>query len=110
MQKQNAGSQADVQDKETLLLKSQTNLQEIQKRLAAAEQSASQALHAAEQRHVAVEERARLSEQVRSAIPSLTSGPGHMPALHICWPCWLATGVTQPPPLPPLFLAPFSTG
>jgi len=55
---------ASLQDKEALLHETQSKLQKSEAKLFAAEKSALEALHAAGQRHIAVEERARLSEQV----------------------------------------------
>lgn len=56
--------QAALQDKEGSMQALQTRLRESQSKLEALEQSANAAMMAAEQRHAAVEERARLSEQV----------------------------------------------
>lgn len=64
LQNQQVELLASLRDKDALLHDSQTKLQESEAKLSAAEKSALEALHAAEQRHIAVEERARLSEQV----------------------------------------------
>jgi hypothetical protein len=64
LQNQQVELLASLQDKETLLHDLQTKLQESEAKLLAAEKSAFEALHAAEQRYIAIEERTRLSEQV----------------------------------------------
>lgn len=64
LQAQHASLQAALQDKEGSLQALQTRLQEAESKLEALKQSATKAMQAAEQRHAAVEERARLSEQV----------------------------------------------
>ena len=64
LQDKHRGLQAELQSKEGLLGELQSQLQQVQGKLAASEQAAAQAAHTAERQHAAVEERARLAEQV----------------------------------------------
>ena len=64
LQNKHRGLKAELQSKGGLLCEARSQLQQVQGKLAATEQAAAQAAHTAERQHAAVEERARLAEQV----------------------------------------------
>lgn len=80
--------QAALQEKEGSMQALRTRLHESQSKLEALEQSANAAMQAAEQRHAAVEERARLSEQV-------------LPPLVLAWACCIVITCTDQHPAVP---------